>query len=229
MNQNKTQPTPQKEVSSARMLATMGGIGLLAAVLLVFTYQTTLPHIKRNRARLLEKAIFEVVPGTQTKKVFTVDDSGNIVPLEKEDEKAFKIYACYGANQELLGVAIEAKGQGFQDVIHLIYGYSPEKQAIVGMKVLASTETPGLGDKINNDPEFLANFNELAIPLDPEGTKVTHPVELVKAGEKSEKWQITAITGATISSRAVTNILRQSTTKNIPMIMQQLNKLKGEE
>ena len=46
---------------------------------------------------------------------------------------------------------------GYQDVIRiLLYGYSPEHQAIVGMRVLESRETPGLGDKIEKDPAFLA-------------------------------------------------------------------------
>lgn len=232
MNQSNTQqtfPAPGmgKEPGSAKMLMTMGGVGLVAAVLLVFTYQFTLPYIKINQTRMLEKAITEVVPGTSYKKVFTVNEAGQIVPLEKEDEKAFKIYACYSATDSLLGVAIEARGQGFQDVIHLIYGYSPAKQAIVGMKVLESTETPGLGDKITRDPDFLSNFKELSVQVDETGTKVRHLPELVKAGQKTKDWQIVAITGATISSRAVTNILRKSTEKNIPLIMQQLKTLKG--
>ena len=48
----------------------------------------------------------------------------------------------------IVGLAVEAQGMGYQDVIRVIYGYSFEQDAIVGIRVLESKETPGLGDKI---------------------------------------------------------------------------------
>jgi len=213
---------------SRKMITVMGGIGLIAGILIVFTYQTTLPFVKANKQRMLENAIFEVVPGAATKKVFIVNDANEVMPLTGEDEKAFKLYACYSESGQLTGVAVEARGQGFQDVIHVIYGFSPEKQAIVGMKVLESLETPGLGDKIGKDPKFLANFTALDVRLNPEKSAILHPLELVKSGQKTEKWQIDAITGATISSTAVARMLKSSTEKNIPLIMKNLSRLQGE-
>lgn len=228
-NQPDHVPELPPDPPSTRLVAAMGSVGLLAAVLIVMTFQFTLPYIKRNKAEMLERAIFEVVPAAASKKVFTVDNSGTAVPLEGEDEKAFKIYACYDANDSLAGVALEASGQGFQDVVRIIYGYSPEKEAIIGMKVLQSTETPGLGDKIGSDPDFLANFDSLVVALKADRTALAHQIELVKKGEKRQPWQISAITGATISSRAVTKMLRESTSKNIPLLNRNLAKLKERE
>lgn len=217
---------PEEEApASKKMISAMGTVGLLAAALIVFTFQVTFPYIKENKARLLEKAIFEVVPGAITKQAFKVTDSGEIVPLEGDDEKAFKLYSCYGENGELVGIAVEAQDQGFQDVIRIIYGYSPDKQAIVGMKVLQSTETPGLGDKIEKDPEFLSNFEALEVRLNEQNSGLAHPIEMVKSGQKTDPWQISAITGATISSKAITKMLRESTEKNIPFIVENLETL----
>jgi electron transport complex protein RnfG len=219
---------PEEEApASKKMISAMGTVGLVAAALIVFTYQVTFPLIKENKARLLQQAIFEVVPGAETKETFMVTDSKEIIPLEGEDEKAFKLYACYGKDGNLVGVAVEAQDQGFQDVIRIIYGYSPEKQEIVGMKVLQSTETPGLGDKIEKDPEFRSNFDALDVHLDENGTALAHQVELVKTGQKTDPWQIVAITGATISSKAITKMIRESTAKNIPFIHENLSKLEG--
>jgi electron transport complex protein RnfG len=237
MNQEQTKnqaakalPMPEEEApASKKMISAMGTVGLLAAALIVFTFQVTFPYIKENKARLLEKAIFEVVPGAETKQTFKITDSGDIVPLEGEDAKAFKLYACYGKGGEMVGVAVEARGQGFQDVIRIIYGYSPEKQAVVGMKVLQSTETPGLGDKIEKDPEFLSNFEVLDVRLNEQKNGLGHPVEMVKSGQKTQPWQISAITGATISSKAITKMLRESTEKNIPFIENHLSKFEGGE
>jgi electron transport complex protein RnfG len=214
------------QANSARMILTMGAIGLLSGILIVLTFQWTFPTIKRNKAIALERAIFEVVPGAKTKAVFKVVGK-SLQPLEGEDELAVKYYACYDADRRLVGVALEAQGQGFQDVLKVLYGYSPRKHGVVGLKVLESKETPGLGDKIETDPDFRANFESLDVSLDDEGARVLHPIEMVKHGKKTESWQVEAITGATISSRAIANILRGSTATSVPVIEGNLETLEG--
>jgi electron transport complex protein RnfG len=87
------------------------------------------------------------------------------------------------------------------------------------MKVLESKETPGLGDKIDKDPRFKSNFDALEVALAGDGSAIAHPVVLVKYGQKTETWQIEAITGATISSRAVTQIIEKSTAEAVPVIL----------
>ncbi len=75
------------------------------------------------------------------------------------------VYAGYDENDKLVGVAVEASGQGFADILRILYGYDPDKQKIVGFYVLESKETPGLGDKIEKDLNFLANFKALDVSL----------------------------------------------------------------
>ena len=111
---------------------------------------------------------------------------------------------------------------GYQDVIALLYGYAPEHEAVVGIRVLESRETPGLGDKIETDARFLANFERLDVSLTPDGAAPAHPIEPVKPGEKQHPWQIDGITGATISSHAVADILRRSTALWIPRVRPRL-------
>lgn len=223
--QQEQQPTQEEKVSSAKMLLSMGSIGLLAGILIVFTFQFTLPYINANEAAYLEKSIFDVLPGAVTKKVFTIDEQKNIKPVADEETTPFKIYACYTADDSLVGVAIEAREQGFQDVIRIIYGYAPAQEDIVGMKVLQSTETPGLGDKIEKDPDFLANFKNLDVSLADDRKSLKEPITMVK-GEKTKDTQISAITGATISSRAITNMIAKSAELNIPTIKNNLDALK---
>jgi len=211
----------EESVSGLRMILVMGGIGLVAAVLIVLTYQVTFPVIEHNKAVALERAIFQVVPGATSKKAFA--RSGDELRALGAGEGAVETYyACYGDGGKLVGVAVEASGQGFQDVIRLLYGYSPACQCVVGMKVLESKETPGLGDKIMKDPSFQKNFEALDTKLGDDGTKPAHAIELAKHGEKTDAWQVEAITGATISSRAVTTILRESTASAVPLIQKNL-------
>jgi electron transport complex protein RnfG len=211
--------------SGLRMILTMGGIGLFAGILIVLTFQMTV--IQLNKTRYLERAIFEVMPGAKEKATFELA-GGALERVSGEGEGAGqKYYACYDESGGLVGVAVEAAGQGFQDVIHVLYGYSPRCDCIVGFKVLESKETPGLGTKVETDPEFQTNFKALDVHLNAGETGMLHPVELVKHGEKTEPWQIEAITGATISSRAVATIIRQSTAVTIPVISKNLSVLEG--
>jgi len=213
------------EVSGFKMIATMGGVGLASAVLIAATFQFTLPHIKENQRKFLEKSIFKVLPGAVKRRTFKLKGDA-LVELKGEDEKAFKVYAGYDKRDRLIGVAVGAQGQGFQDVLKLLYGYAPDRKCVVGMKVLESRETPGLGDKIETDPEFVANFKCLDVALASDGKKMLHPIELVKRGAKTKKWEVDAITGATISSRAVANILGKSSAEIVPIIKRNITALK---
>jgi len=206
----------------------MGSIGFIAGILIVYTFQATLPYIKANEAAFLEKAIFSILPGTDYRKTFTVNEDGTLKPIEADDPVAYKLFAGYNNDHQLTGVAVQARGQGFQDVVSIIYGYDPAPKAVIGMQVLQSTETPGLGDKINSDVKFHNNFTFLDVKLNEEGTALLHPIELIK-GPRQHKYQISAITGATISSTAVTKMMEKSAEKNIPLIEKNLELLKEDK
>jgi electron transport complex protein RnfG len=213
----------QREPGGVRMVLTMGGIGLICGILIVGAFELTLPTITRKKAEALDRAILEVVPGATSKAVFKLS-GGELAPSTVEEAAESKYYACY-RDGRLAGVAVEATGQGFQDVVRVIYGYSPESQSIVGLKVLESKETPGLGTKIETDPGFRANFMALQVIFDAERRAIANPIVLVKPGEKTESWQIEAISGATISSRAVASLLRKSTEAAVPVIIDNLKTL----
>ena len=88
--------------------------------------------------------------------------------------------------------------------------------------MLESKETPGLGTKIETDPDFLKNFERLDVTLTDDLSAVANPIEFVKPGKKEQAWQVDGITGATISSNAIANILGASTAYWIPRIQRGL-------
>ncbi len=177
--------------SGPRLTATLGIISVISGVLLALTYEGTLPRIARNEARALEAAVTRVLPGAVRGE--PLGDSG----------AGAGIYAGYGADGHLVGYAIPASARGYADVIQLLYGYSPERRQIVGMTVLRSNETPGLGDKIAKDPAFQGNFV---------GLDASEPgrIATVKSGKKEHPWEIDGISGATVSSKAVGRALKES-------------------
>jgi len=123
----------------------------------------------------------------------------------------------------------DAKSSATFRLIRVLYGYSFDDEAIVGIRVLESRETPGLGDKIEKDPDFLENFRRLDVSLNGDGSAVQHPIEFAKHGTKEEDWQVDGITGATISSKAIAAILSRSSDYWVPRIRRSLDDFRKAE
>ncbi len=194
----------EKEPSSFRLIMTLGVAGFLSGLILVSTYLYTKPIIAQNKADALKAAVFEVLPGTA--RFTTMNWNGNQLTAV-EDEQTIEgelVYFGYDSSGQFTGVAIPGEEGGYQDIISALAGYDPEARVIIGLKVLESKETPGLGDKIILDKDFQSNFKELSV--DPE-------ITVVKKGEKTSDNQIQAITGATISSNAIGRLLQKSMTQ----------------
>ena len=144
--------------------------------------------------------------------------SAQFQPASPGEDQGDRVFAGFDQAGKLVGLAIEARAMGYQDFIQLLYGYSIDTQAIIGIRVLESRETPGLGDRIESDANFLRNFEHLDVSVDSAGTQLAHPIEFVKPGAKSADWQIDGITGATISSRATAGMIRDSAAHWIPLV-----------
>jgi len=187
---------------SLRMMGTLGVAGLCSGLAVVGIFLATQPRIERNRAEALEAAIFRVLQGARSRAAFVMRDEGLVRHDAANGAAAAPeiVYAGYDAAGALLGFAIPAEGPGFQDTIKLIYGYDPSAGRVVGMEVLESRETPGLGDKIIKDAAFVDSFRNLA--PDPE-------LVVVKDGRTRDN-EVDGISGATISSKAVVRIINEA-------------------
>ncbi|MBT3061027.1 MAG: FMN-binding protein [Candidatus Thiodiazotropha sp. (ex Lucina pensylvanica)] len=199
---------------------------MLSGFLVVLTYQLTKPIIAENQRRAIEAAVFTVIPDAVVRSDFVINDKGLTPVTGEESVEGVLIYAGYNRDGELKGIAAKAAAQGYADLIHLLYGYDPGCECIRGMKVLKLAETPGLGDKIITDANFVANFEALDARLNTDGSALANEIVTVKAGSKQNPWEIDAISGATISSKAVGKAINQSAKQLLPAIRPHLEKLK---
>lgn len=206
------------------MYRALVGIGVLCGLLIVSAFVYTLPIIEKNRAEALQAAIFRVVPGAKQAQTYKASPDGTFTVLAKGEKAAEVVHAAFDAQGKLVGVALEASGMGYQDTVFTLVGYAPAKNAIVGMEILTSRETPGIGDRAEKDPGYLANFKQLDVSLN--GDALAHPIEVVKAGQKSQPWQIDTISGATITSRAVGKMVGLSAARWVPVVHKQLDGFK---
>jgi electron transport complex protein RnfG len=186
--------------SSMRLVLTLAIAGLISGIAIIGIYETTLPTITANKARELREAVFKVLPGVSQMQALVYRD-GELVVVERPDKDEPVVYGGYNEQSEFVGYAMPAAGPGFQDTIGILYGYRPDEKIVVGMEVLESRETPGLGDKIYKDPVFVGGFSALS---------VVPEIVAVKKGTQSLPNEIDAITGATISSKAVVRIINET-------------------
>ena len=112
------------------------------------------------------------------------------------DRVAYKVFSADG---EHLGWVVRAVGDGFQDRIELLIGLSRDAGKITGLDVLDQKETPGLGSKIKDPPTFRKQF----------AGKPTDKLLSVKAKDPTNT-KIVPISGATVSSEAVSDIVNKT-------------------
>lgn len=229
MSALKMAPALPDAAPAGRMYAALVGIGLGCGLLIVSAFVLTRPTIERKRAEALQRAIFEVLPGAAASAPYRLRADGRFERAATPVRGEALVYAAYGDGGELVGFALEAKGMGYADNIEMLYGYAIDAQTIVGMKVLASKETPGLGDRIETDARFRGNFRALDVRLGDDGAALAHPIVTVKQGEKRDPWEIDGITGATISSQAVGRGLDASAARWLPLLRARLADFRREE
>jgi electron transport complex protein RnfG len=201
----------EQRVSTLRLVATLAVAGALAGLLIVLVNLHTKPIIDEYRAEQLKLAVYEVLPGSaRYRTLYLVDQSlTDELPAGAKAADFRQAYVGYDEAGEMIGVAVSRGESGFQDIVLVIFGFEPETGILLGMKVLESKETPGLGDKIFKDLDFVAQF--FARPQT--------PLVAIKAGSgKGRPGEIDAITGATISSKVVVSIINNGIAEWQPLL-----------
>ena len=214
---------------AGKMIRLMGAVSLICGVLIVGTDHATKEPIRHNQQVILEAAIAQLLPGVKKQVTYGVKPGGELVILQDAEGNSTRFFAGFDGSGKLLGVVLEGNERGYADNIKAMYTYSPVKQAIVDFKVVELKETPGLGDKIVNDRGFLSNFKNLDAKLDDSRAKLEHPIVAVKHGTKKNSWEVDAISGATISSRAVGRLLNKSAQDLLPLIQRNMARIERGE
>ncbi len=156
-------------------------IFIAAGLIMGITYKYTSPIKFKAEKKEKEEALKEMAP----------DATEPITPSGKwtVHNKNFEYYEAKSGGKPVAFIASTA-GKGYSSFIQMLVSLSPDLK-IRDLKVLGMNETPGLGDQVL-EKNFLDQFKG----------KSLSQIVLIK-GETKENIQ--AISGATISSRGVTN------------------------
>lgn len=210
---------------SLAMIRTLGLVATICGVLIVSAYQGTFDAVNRNKQIALERAVFKVVPGAVKVDEFVATPNGIQAAGAAAPPTGVKFYVAYDSAGAIKGIAAEGAAKGYADTVRVMYAYDPTRQAITGLGVVSMRETPGIGDKIYTDPAFLKNFAALDARLAADMKALANAIKVVKHGTKQNAWEIDAISGATVTSKAVGRGINDSAQKLLPLLVPNLDKL----
>lgn len=176
-------------------------ITLVSGLALSFVFEITKTPIEEQKALKLQKAnqaVFETATSfEEDSELMTVVSDLDLGTLSKDYEGVTidSVSRALDDKGEFLGYNISVTtSQSYASSLSLVFGYS--KDGIVqGVEFTTLTETAGLGMKAA-EPKFKDQFIN----------KKVSKFSVTKTGATTED-QIDAISGATITSRAVTNAI----------------------
>jgi len=163
-------------------------ISAVAALLLALTNSVTASTIaQRNEQANAEarKLVLESAQDFEEVKDAKTDNSKGV--------KVSEIYEAKDASGNTVGYTLKVLPSGYGGTIELMVGIDSANGQVSGINVVSNSETAGLGAKAT-DPEFSDQYKG----------KPLEELSVLKNGTPGDT-EIKAISGATITSTAVTN------------------------
>ena len=209
------------------MVLTLGLVAAICGLIIVSAYEGSLSAVRDNRRVALERAITKVLPGASKTVSYLALPDGSIITANGDETPVgtLSFHAAYNASGGLMGIAAEGSAKGYADTVRILFGYSPPCSCVVGIGVISMRETPGIGDKILTDAAFLSNFKALDTQLNAALSGLANEVKTVKHGTKAQAWQVDAISGATITSRAVGRAINEAAQALLPRLVPKLEQI----
>jgi len=187
---------------------------LLNGLALGLVYEVTRGAIAKTAAETLTESLKLVIPRADR---FS-EKKGCPLP----GGRAISYHEAYSKSGEVIGYALAGERQGYQSILKVLVGIDPQG-TIQGIKVLEQAETPGLGariDEIQVDETIwtcMANLfknrkagTDNQRPWFQEQYRGLTAAELTLLKPSRGGKGIHAMTGATITSRALTQAVRDS-------------------
>lgn len=164
-----------------------------ACVGLAFVNQATDAQIELNQAKQLEESLKGLFPTAESFKDISSEIS-SADPSIKLDQS----YLVEAAGAPI-GIAVKASGPSYGGVASILVGLKPEL-TIAGVRVLETKDTPGLGANAAVPTYFVDKSKRTTFPGQFQGKALTDKFVV--------KEDVSAITASTITSVAITKIIK---------------------
>lgn len=172
--------TNEKNNSIIKIALNLMGACMIAGIIIGTTYYFTAPIAAKKSAELKIQAMQELVKDAQKFDAVPGKDGWYAA---KKDGKT-------------IAYIVPSESKGYGGIIKMLVAIKTDG-TVINYTILSHNETPGLGDNATRD-KFKNQFN---------GKTEEH---LVVVKDPSNKQDVQAITGATITSRAVTKAVKEA-------------------
>jgi RnfABCDGE-type electron transport complex G subunit len=185
-------------------------ISAVAAAGVGSVYVLTKKRIDQQREKEEEEALEKVFgPGA---KRDVINESA------ASDDRVYRVQSAEG---QLLGYVANGSARGYSSVLKVVVGLDPEWEKVVGINVVSQQETPGLGSRIE---ERRTGKTWWKVLTGQKGTReekqawfqaqfAQKPIEDVRLRRKPEEKGVDAVTGASVTSRAVVSAVSDAIKK----------------
>ena len=168
------------------LVVVLGLITFVCALLLGVINDVTKDKIEQNNIDKRNAAMAEIIPDAEFTDVEVAAEWKT--PADKTQPVVSGVYEAVKGSEDA-GYCVQVEPKGFGGALTLIVGINADG-TVAGAKVTAHGETPGLGAKAQADAAWIGQYA---------GQPADGSLAVTKDGGT-----INAITGATITSRAVT-------------------------
>jgi electron transport complex protein RnfG len=149
-----------------------------------------LAYLRNSTQERIDNQVLEFVKGPAVRTILEGAGNNPIADrftLKDGDVERTFFVAMYDG--EPRGIAFETSGKGFGGDVGVMVGIDVKDDKLLGVGVTTHGETPGMGARAKTDPSFVSQFK---------GLPATKPFKVAADGGS-----INALSGATITSRAV--------------------------
>ena len=190
-------------------------IKMLVVLTILSTFSGGLLAAINNKTKdKIQLQILEFVKGPAIRKIFEGITNDPITDRfeikDGETQRSFFVGVFEG---EPSAVALEAFGKGgYGGDVGLMVGIDVNEDKVIGVGVTTHSETPGMGARAETDPTFVSQFK---------GLSLKEPLKVTQDGGT-----INAISGATLTSRAVCSAAAEAEKVYLDLKPQIVEKLK---
>ena len=189
-----------------QMVVVLTVLSALSGGLLASIRNSTQEQIDNQKLAFVQgPAIREILTDSSNDPIkdrFEIDDNG--------DKRKFFV-GKYDGKANV--VAFETFGKGYGGDVGVMVGINTKEDKILGVRVTTHSETPGVGARAKTELDFVSQFND-------QNLSDTYKV-------KGDGGQVDALSGATLTSRAVSSALTDASAvykRFKPQIEENLNK-----
>ncbi|MGD8430813.1 MAG: electron transport complex subunit RsxG [Ectothiorhodospiraceae bacterium] len=193
---------PEKPAIRQSLIATvvLAAFAIAGTSLVALTHRLTLQRIAENRAEVVRERLSGILPRNAYDNKIVADRITVHAPSALGSDEPLPVYRARRGGHPVAAILTVVAPDGYNGPIRLLVGISRDG-TILGVRVVAHQETPGLGDRIEAEKsDWIRQFENKSL-----STPAPENWAVARDGGAFDQ-----LTGATITPRAVVKAVHKA-------------------